>query len=48
MKALVVNTLGHGFELEDIDITAPMGREVLIDVEFIFFISTLEPPVQPR
>jgi S-(hydroxymethyl)glutathione dehydrogenase / alcohol dehydrogenase len=32
MKALVVNALGHGFDLEDIDIAAPKGREVLIDV----------------
>ena len=33
MTALVVNALGHGFDLEDIDIAAPMGREVLIDVQ---------------
>ena len=33
MRALVVNALGHGFDLEDIDIAAPMGREVLIDVQ---------------
>jgi S-(hydroxymethyl)glutathione dehydrogenase/alcohol dehydrogenase len=33
MKALVVNALGREFELEDIDIAAPMGREVLIDVQ---------------
>jgi S-(hydroxymethyl)glutathione dehydrogenase / alcohol dehydrogenase len=33
MKALVVNALGRGFELEDIDIAAPIGREVLIDVQ---------------
>src|SRR6478752_1971908 len=33
MKALVVNALGQGFDLEDIDIAAPMGREVLIDVQ---------------
>jgi S-(hydroxymethyl)glutathione dehydrogenase/alcohol dehydrogenase len=32
MKALVVNSLGRGFDLEDIDIAAPIGREVLIDV----------------
>ena len=32
MKALVVNTLGRGFDLEDVDIAAPIGREVLIDV----------------
>ena len=33
MKALVVNALGSGFELEDIDIATPIGREVLIDVQ---------------
>src|SRR6201982_1622053 len=33
MKALVVNALGRGFELEDIDIAAPQGREVLIEVQ---------------
>jgi S-(hydroxymethyl)glutathione dehydrogenase / alcohol dehydrogenase len=33
MKALVVNALGGGFNLEDIEIAAPMGREVLIDVQ---------------
>jgi len=33
MKALVVNALGRGFDLEDVDIAAPMGREVLIDVQ---------------
>src|ERR1700756_1254191 len=33
MRALVVNALGHGFDLEDIDIAAPLGREVLIDVQ---------------
>ena len=32
MKALVVNALGCGFDLDDIDIAAPIGREVLIDV----------------
>jgi hypothetical protein len=26
VKALVVNALGSGFELEDIDITTPIGR----------------------
>ena len=32
MKALVVNALGHGFELEDVQIAAPIEREVLVDV----------------
>jgi S-(hydroxymethyl)glutathione dehydrogenase/alcohol dehydrogenase len=32
MKALVVNDLGHGFEIEDVKIDAPMTREVLVDV----------------
>jgi Zn-dependent alcohol dehydrogenase len=31
MKALVVNARGHGFDLEDIDIGAPKGGEVLIN-----------------
>jgi Zn-dependent alcohol dehydrogenase len=33
MKALAVNALGRGFELDDIDIAAPIGREVLVDVQ---------------
>jgi S-(hydroxymethyl)glutathione dehydrogenase/alcohol dehydrogenase len=33
MKALVLNALGGGFELEDVDIAAPIGREVLVDVQ---------------
>jgi S-(hydroxymethyl)glutathione dehydrogenase/alcohol dehydrogenase len=33
MKALVLNALGRGFDFEDVDIAAPMGREVLIDVQ---------------
>jgi S-(hydroxymethyl)glutathione dehydrogenase/alcohol dehydrogenase len=33
MKALVVNTLGRGFDFEDVDIAAPMGREVLVNVQ---------------
>ena len=33
MKALVVNALRRGFDLEEIGIAAPMGREVLIDVQ---------------
>ena len=32
MKALVLNALGRGFDFEDVDIAAPIGREVLIDV----------------
>jgi S-(hydroxymethyl)glutathione dehydrogenase / alcohol dehydrogenase len=32
MKALVLNALGRGFDLEDVDIAAPMGREVLVEV----------------
>jgi len=27
MKALVLNTLGRGFDFEDVDIAAPMGRD---------------------
>src|SRR5215831_17859071 len=32
MKALVLNALGRGFDFEDVDIAAPMGREVLVEV----------------
>src|SRR6202142_1323128 len=32
MKALVLNAVGHGFDFEDVDIAAPIGREVLVDV----------------
>jgi len=32
MKALVLNALGHGFDFEDVEIAAPVGREVLVDV----------------
>jgi S-(hydroxymethyl)glutathione dehydrogenase/alcohol dehydrogenase len=33
MKALVINALGRGFELEDVDIAGPIGREVLVEVK---------------
>src|SRR5258708_1564321 len=33
VKALVLNTLGRGFDFEDVDIAAPMGREVLVNVQ---------------
>jgi S-(hydroxymethyl)glutathione dehydrogenase/alcohol dehydrogenase len=33
MKALVVNAVGRGFDLEDVEIGTPIGREVLIDVQ---------------
>jgi len=32
MKALVLNALGPGFDFEDVDIAAPVGHEVLVDV----------------
>ena len=32
MKALVLNAVGGEFELDDVDIAAPMGREVLVEV----------------
>jgi S-(hydroxymethyl)glutathione dehydrogenase/alcohol dehydrogenase len=32
LKALVVNALGRGFDLEDVDIAPPIGREVLVEV----------------
>jgi S-(hydroxymethyl)glutathione dehydrogenase/alcohol dehydrogenase len=33
MKALVVNALGRGFDVEDVEIATPTGREVLVDVQ---------------
>jgi S-(hydroxymethyl)glutathione dehydrogenase / alcohol dehydrogenase len=33
MKALVLNALGHGFDFEDVEIAAPVSREVLVDVQ---------------
>jgi len=33
MKAFVLNALGRGFDFEDVDIAAPMGREVLVNVQ---------------
>ena len=33
MKALVLNALGRGFDVEDVEIAAPKGREVLVDVQ---------------
>jgi S-(hydroxymethyl)glutathione dehydrogenase/alcohol dehydrogenase len=32
MKALVLNGVGRGFDLESVDIAAPLGREVLVEV----------------
>jgi hypothetical protein len=32
VKAPVVNALGGGFDLEDVDIAGPIGREVLVNV----------------
>jgi S-(hydroxymethyl)glutathione dehydrogenase / alcohol dehydrogenase len=32
MKALVLNAIGRGFELDDVDIAAPTRREVLVEV----------------
>ena len=33
MKALVLNALGQGFDFEDVEIAAPIGREVLVGVQ---------------
>jgi S-(hydroxymethyl)glutathione dehydrogenase/alcohol dehydrogenase len=33
MKALVLNALGRGFDYEDVEIAAPIGREVAVDVK---------------
>jgi S-(hydroxymethyl)glutathione dehydrogenase/alcohol dehydrogenase len=32
MRALVLNALGRGFDFEEVEIAAPTGREVLVDV----------------
>ena len=32
MKALVINAVGSGFDLEDVDLAAPIGREVVVEV----------------
>jgi S-(hydroxymethyl)glutathione dehydrogenase / alcohol dehydrogenase len=33
MKALVLNAVGRGFDVEDVDIAAPIGHEVLVGVQ---------------
>src|SRR2546425_9035556 len=33
MKALVLNALGRGFDLDEVDIASLTGREVLVDVQ---------------
>ena len=33
MKALVVNALGRGFDVEDVEIAPPKGREVRVEVQ---------------
>ena len=33
MKALVVNSIGGGFDPDEVDIASPIGREVLVDVQ---------------
>ena len=48
MKALVVNALGRGFDLEDVDIAVPMGREVLIDVQASGALPHRPPVRDPR
>ena len=32
MKALVLNALGRGFDFEDVDIAAPLGRALVCHV----------------
>ena len=32
MRALVLNALGRGFDFEEVEIAAPIGRELLVDV----------------
>ena len=33
MKALVLNAIGRGFDLENVDLARPIGHEVLVDVQ---------------
>src|ERR1700676_5514389 len=33
MKAMVLNAVGRAFDFEDVDITAPIGREALVNVQ---------------
>ena len=33
MKALILNALGRGFDVENVEIATPTGREVLVDVQ---------------
>jgi hypothetical protein len=33
MKALIVNALSRGFDFENVQIGAPIGREVLVNVQ---------------
>src|SRR5580698_4886561 len=32
MKALVLDAVGRGFDLDEVDVAPPMGREVLVEV----------------
>jgi len=43
MKALVLNTLGRGFDFEDVHVAAPMRREVLVNVQAYFEFRGLRP-----
>jgi S-(hydroxymethyl)glutathione dehydrogenase / alcohol dehydrogenase len=48
MKALVVNAVGGGFDFEDVDIAAPLGREVLVDVRSLSAtLTSSSPPTLP-
>jgi S-(hydroxymethyl)glutathione dehydrogenase/alcohol dehydrogenase len=33
VKALVLNALGRGFDFEDVDVAASIGRKVLVGVQ---------------
>jgi S-(hydroxymethyl)glutathione dehydrogenase/alcohol dehydrogenase len=45
MKALVVNAPGGGFDLEDVKVAAPSGREILVDATDVID-STKAKPVE--
>ena len=39
MKALTLNAIGRGSSVEEVDIAAPIGREVLVEVQLWYGID---------
>jgi hypothetical protein len=46
MKALVLNAFGRSFELEDVDVATPIGRQDLVE-EYGGFVQFAGPIAQP-